>query len=149
MCLEGAAEGRLRAIPNIECDRGDLGPFVRQQPACELNPPSREVTHRRLTDERREAFGEDGSRNANSPCEPLERPRIARSIVEQRQCVSGDRVAQARQPSGLAGGTRAQIAPDYLDEQELAEMQEHASSARLTLPTGSPPRPCGRSDRSW
>jgi hypothetical protein len=49
--------------------------------------------------------------------------------VQQCQCVSGYRVAQACQPSGLFVRKRIQIAPDNFDEQEFAQVKKHAPHA--------------------
>jgi len=51
-------------------------------------------------------------------------------MVQQRERMARDRIAQARKPSGLIAGKDIQIAPDDFDEQQLAEVQEHASATR-------------------
>ena len=64
--LEGATERRLRVIPDVECHGRDFSVFIRELAARELDPPSREIAHRRLPHELAETFREQRARNAES-----------------------------------------------------------------------------------
>ena len=66
-----------------------------------------------------------------SPWRGVPATRIRGAIVQQRQCVSGYRITQPRQPSRVLTRERFQVAPDDFDEQQLAEAKQHASSPWL------------------
>ena len=54
---------------------------------------------------------------------------MRRPLVQQRQGAADRRVAQARQPAGLASRQRVQIAAHDLDEHQLAQPQANALAA--------------------
>src|SRR6478609_9446757 len=60
--LERTAERSLRFITHLRADRRHLRRSARQLLRSELQPPPREILHRRNSNELREALGEHGSR---------------------------------------------------------------------------------------
>ena len=131
--LESPAEGGLGVVADVERHRRDLGRPVRQQARRHLHPPAREVLHRRLADEVREALGQRGPREPGLAGQRLHRPGPRRLLVEQPQRAADHRVAQAGEPARLPGAEAREMAPHDLDEEHLADPQEHAVAARLPV----------------
>jgi hypothetical protein len=67
----------------------------------QLQPPARQVTHRWLANQPREAIGKRGARKADIAPEVVDGPLLGYASVQQRRSTRDERIFEACQPSGL------------------------------------------------
>src|SRR6185295_4747009 len=74
LAFEGAIEGGLRFVADVECDLCDRLCALLEEARSELQPPAREVRERRFTQEACEPLGQNRARCADLRCKLFDSP---------------------------------------------------------------------------
>ena len=84
-----------------------------------LQPPTPQVSHWGLADERRELCGERGPRHADRRTQRWNGPTFLRRLVDETERGADRRIPQGAQPAGRSRWLLPEPSPDPLDEQHI------------------------------
>src|SRR5690606_7880965 len=87
------------------------------------------------------ALGENGARYPDFPGKISERPGSLRILVQQAYRSPYVWIAKRRQPTRGGFGQILHVAADHFDEDQFAELREHAAAADPLVPTFLDRRP--------
>ena len=141
--LEGAVEGRLRAVAVALGQHSRSGAIALKRFGGEVHPPVREVLAGTFPNQATQPLREGRPGHGHLAGQGGECPIPARVAVDQGQSRSDLRILYRAKPSALRSWIVLEPVPDRLDYEDVRKTCDHSFSSRLRLGCLSVDQPHG------